>query len=30
VTFVKNLEDFKKFEKNFSGFVEESFSQEEK
>ncbi len=30
ITFVKNLEDFKKFQNNFPDFISQSFSQEEK
>lgn len=30
ITFVKNLEDFKKFQNNFSDFISQSFLQEEK
>ena len=30
ITFIKNLEDFKKFQNNFYDFVENNFSQEEK
>lgn len=30
ITFIKNIEDFKKFKNNFNNFIEEKFSQDEK
>lgn len=30
ITFIKNLEDFKRFQNNFSDFISQNFSQEEK